>query len=327
MILDYPGIYLEKNYGMRRIDKMKNVLILGSTGMLGSMCLDYLSKQEDICLSATNRSSTEDQDKKYPNVIFHYLDVFTDFEDLPIAHQVENYDYIINCIGMIKPYIKPEKSQTISDAIKLNALFPHTLANMLKGTETRLIQICTDCVYSGEDGNYDEESSYSATDVYGMSKCLGEVDEKGIINLRASIIGPEYNKRKSLLDKIKYDIAEDVWFGYTDHFWNGITTLSFAKICHGIIKSNFVLSDDMHFQHIVPANIMNKHDLIKCIIDTYKLDVQVFNYDSYQNRDMTLGTLYKMTNTFLWIEASYKEIPTIEFLINELKEYEMEMKK
>ena len=63
----------------------------------------------------------------------------------------------------------------------------------------KYIQIGTDCVFSGNTGNYVESSFQDAEDVYGKSKIGGEVVHNYKKVVRASIVGPEVGEGKSLL--------------------------------------------------------------------------------------------------------------------------------
>ena len=73
-------------------------------------------------------------------------------------------DLILNCIGIIKQ-LKQSHNALLS--IEVNSLFPHKLAAHLEGSKTRLIHISTDCVFSGEKGNYVEADYSDAKDLYG----------------------------------------------------------------------------------------------------------------------------------------------------------------
>ena len=55
----------------------------------------------------------------------------------------------------------------------------------------------TDCVFSGKEGNYKETSIPDADDIYGLSKRLGEIEDKNALTLRTSIIGHELNTQKA----------------------------------------------------------------------------------------------------------------------------------
>lgn len=257
------------------------ILILGSTGMLGSMVLRYLSTK-DLDITAPTR---KELDK-------------TDFS---------KYDYIINCIGIIK-----QKLDNPSEAIKINSLLPHIISK--RAPDSKIIQIATDCVYSGEDGQYSELSLHDALDVYGKTKSLGEVDAKNFYNIRTSIIGP--GGTGSLL-KWFLDLKDDATVdGYANHYWNGVTTLHFAKLCYLIIKENVEIPRSFHF---VPGDTVSKYNLLKIFAKRYLREhIEIEPFETPDTVDRTLSTVHEEVNEKLWKGMGYDTPPTIEEMVNEL---------
>lgn len=247
------------------------IAILGSRGMLGSMITKII--QPDITL---NRPQLDAENP------FLWL---------------EGYQ-VINCIGVIKPYCND-----IERAIKVNALFPHTLP-------ATTIQIATDCVFSGKQGSYVETDAHEASDTYGQTKSLGEASH--IKNLRCSIIGPELKNHTSLLD---WFLGQNKVDGFTNHYWNGITTYHFAKLVQGALREHIELPS---VQHIVPADIVTKAELLRLIARAYHKDIVVRDMEAPVSIDRTLSTLNPDLNLRLWHSAGYEFIPTIEEMVNEL---------
>lgn len=204
----------------------------------------------------------------------------------------------INCIGVIKPYCDDK-----ARAIKVNALFPYRLP---EGS----IQIATDCVYSGAKGSYTETDPHDATDTYGVTKSLGEASH--IRNLRCSIIGPELKNHLSLLDQF---LAGNIDKGYTNHLWNGVTTLHFARIVKGAILEGIELPQ---LQHIVPADVVTKAELLRIIADAYGLNLPVTDVEAPEAVDRTLATNNLELNLKLWNAAGYSKPPRIQEMVVEL---------
>ena len=130
---------------------MSRILILGSTGMLGTMVSRYFLNLEDYDVALTTRAPGQESDESY---IFKY-DASVDEVDSLI--QKVNPDYVINCIGIIKPEIDEANQQSISNAININSYFPLQLSNNAEVHKFKYIQIGTDCVFSGNTGNYVEQ--------------------------------------------------------------------------------------------------------------------------------------------------------------------------
>ena len=100
-------------------------------------------------------------------------------------------------MGIIKQLAASKKAVP---AIEINSLLPHRLAQLSDDCSVRLIHFSTDCVFSGDKGMYLESDTPDATDIYGRSKLLGEVDYKPHLTLRTSIIGHELNSNISLIN-------------------------------------------------------------------------------------------------------------------------------
>lgn len=168
-------------------------------------------------------------------------------------------DIVINCIGIL---IKGSNSNP-ADAIYINSFFPHQLAGLMRNTGGRLIHISTDCVFSGEKGNYLEDDYKDARDIYGLSKALGEVINVNDLTLRTSIIGPELKADGEGLfhwfSKQKGKVT-----GYTNAFWSGVTTLELAAAIDAAIEQNLT-----GLFNLTNGKKISKHDLLKLIMKTW----------------------------------------------------------
>lgn len=295
----------------------KNILILGGTGMLGSMLVDVFAKSGIYTVSTTVRDnkSVNNLRKIYPNVNVKIFNAEIDkIKDIIKEH---DYPWIINAIGVIKPYISDNNAEKIERAIRINALFPHKLVK--KATKSKILQIATDCVFSGEKSSYDEFDQHDPLDVYGKTKSLGEVYEKNVYHLRCSIIGPEIKNKVSLLEWFLSQPKNTQINGYTNHSWNGITTYHFAKICMSIIKNNIDLP---HIQHIVPKNNVSKAELLEYFRDEFdRPDIVIKKMKAQVAVRRTLNTNNKLLNKRLWNTAGHNNIPTVKRMIEELAIY------
>lgn len=269
---------------------MQNILILGGGGMLGSMMCDYFSKKSEFHVAVTFRSlddplkSVVAQDASMYPLDVEQADYQETLESILLDFQP---NYIINCIGLIKYYCNdPANSEHVLKAIQINAVFPHQLA-AISGKLTqppRIIQIATDCVYDGSQGNYTEDAFHDPIDVYGKSKSLGEVHAPHFLNLRCSIIGPELKNKFSLLEWFLGQPKGATVKGFTHHLWNGVTTLQFAQLCEQIILEDTfeILRSKNHCLHYVPNETVNKYQLLK-LFKTY------FNHEISIVEDNTTG--------------------------------------
>ena len=148
---------------------------------------------------------------------------------------------IINCIGIIKQLPIAKDPLT---AITVNAQLPHRISLVSQSVGARFIQISTDCVFDGTKGNYTEEDNSTATDLYGKTKFLGEVEYPHCITLRTSIIGHELKTEFSLID----------WFlsqekevnGFTNAIYSGFSTYEMVNIISNYVIPNKHLSGIYH---------------------------------------------------------------------------------
>ena len=160
------------------------VVVLGASGMLGSMVLSELAGDGTLEVTGTVRPALDAE--------------CAGVDDL--ARLLDGASWAVNAIGVIKPYIRDDEAAAVERAVRVNGLFPHLLARAAERTGCRVLQIATDCVYSGTIGNYREDAPHDALDVYGKTKSLGEVNSPAVHHLRCSIIGPEPKAHVSLLD-------------------------------------------------------------------------------------------------------------------------------
>ena len=265
--------------------------MLGISGMLGSMVFNYLSKNSAFNVYGTVR------DKKYLKDRVFLFDAY-DSSQLDREEIVNlKIRYIINCIGITKPYSRDDDPEGVRRAIKINSEFPWELANYAEKFNTKVLQIGTDCVYSGKKGMYDESDQHDPLDVYGKSKSLGEVFDGTTLIIRSSIIGPEFKKQTTFLFEWFYNQPEGGTIGgFEHHLWNGVTTLQFAQICEKIIESNSIdrLLSISKVQHFIPNNTVNKYELMNIFNDVFEKNLQINQINKPDQKiDRTLGTKYE----------------------------------
>jgi len=297
------------------------VVVLGASGMLGSIVVDWLCRDYSLRVTATLRSAELRQSMQdcCPTAEWRVLDIdnlaATDLVDL-----LDGAEWAINCIGVIKPHINENISAEIERAIRVNALFPYALARAAENCGVHVLQIATDCVYSGTKGKYLERDSHDALDVYGKTKSLGEVRSPNIHHLRVSIIGPEPVKHLSLLDWFLKQPLGNTITGYTNHQWNGITTLHFARLCHGVIREGL---KPKLVQHIVPTGTLSKAEMMRLFAETFhREDIHISSAAANVAADRTLATADQTLNRRMWEAAGYPEPPSVPQMLSELAEFD-----
>ena len=286
---------------------------MGATGMLGTAVMnEFLNFEGDVVVTSRGKKP-----EGLPNSISQLS--FDATTDAPAAafKGLGKVDFVVNCIGIIKPHISDSDDKQRLNALQINSLFPQKLADWASETGAKVIQIATDCVFSGHKGSYLESDAHDALDVYGKSKSLGEVPNPSMMHLRVSIIGPEVGRSTSLLEWVRNQPQGAQIFGFTDHVWNGVTTTHFGKIARGIIDSNLFKAGVFH---IIPGNRLPKDKLVEKIASVFgRNDIEIQPKASGNTVDRTLETIDTEFNVMLWAAAGYETPPTIERMLEEIK--------
>ena len=117
---------------------------------------------------------------------------------------------------------------------------PKIISDLSNFYKFKFIHFSTDCVFSGNKGNYYENDVRDAKDLYGISKKKGEIaNNKNTLVLRTSFIGHELFDNKSLLNWFLYSINKKL-MGMIK-FFSGLTNLEISNFINKIIlKINFI---------------------------------------------------------------------------------------
>jgi len=292
----------------------RRILVLGGTGMLGSMVTEVLAEAPDLEVVATARTpqQTEAAATRAPSAAWRTLELGAD-EGAP---DLGGFAWVVNCVGAIKPHIRDDDPASVARAVRLNALLPHRLADGARAAGARLLQIATDCVWSDSRGAYLESDPHDALDVYGKTKSLGEVRAEGVHHLRCSVVGLEVGRRTSLLEWFLGQPRGASVPGYTDHRWNGVTALAFARVVAGIVRGEPALP---HLQHLVPAGAVTKAELLRLFARAFgREDVTIRPGPGPSPIDRTLATTDPARSADLWRAAGEPAPPRIEELVRAL---------
>ena len=266
------------------------LLIFGSNGMLGNYINSLLSNKYEI-ITLT---------RKDYNLSILNIDTLTNLLELK---NLQKDDIVINCAGVI-PQASKQRGLNTRLYFTINSLFPVVLSQICDKFRAKMIHVTTDCVFSGKDGNYNENSLHDEINDYGISKSLGELCNATII--RTSIIGEEVNNKRSLLEWVKSNQNKTI-NGYTNHFWNGVTCLQLSKVIYKIINENLFWNG---IRHIYSPTSVSKYELVNMINQTYKLNITINKHETETNINKTIRTLYTENSLF--------DIPELDEQIKEL---------
>jgi len=288
---------------------VSNFVILGSTGMIGSAVTKYLTSRSHKVLEV-NRSGISSFSSN-PVIKF---DVLKDnLEDL-VADFPQDC-YVLNFIGLIRHQIDESNLDDCAQAIEINSLFPYKLNSFVAARNFKVLQIGTDCIYSGAKGSYIEGEKSDPIDIYGQTKALGEFSSESLMIIRVSSVGHETKGFIELMDWVLNHPKESKINGYVNHLWNGITSLHIGKILEGVVTNNQFKAG---ITHLSPSNKMTKYQLVTEIARLGgRSDLVISESAASRAIDRTLSTSFPEVNSNLWHIAGYEAIPTIEDLLAE----------
>lgn len=270
------------------------IFVAGGRGMAGHMIANYFKR---IPNSEVYYSIREQSDS--PKII--QLDLTDEKSTYEVLSQIRP-DVVINAAGILNE----DTVKRLKEAIYINSLLPHLLADYGEKLGFRLIHISTDCVFSGLKGKYVEDSLADGTSIYAKTKSLGEVKAQRHSTIRTSIIGPELRE---------HGIGLFHWFmkqtgnieGYQHVYWNGVTTLELSKAIDWVLQNNIG-----GLVHLGADPEISKYDLLHVIKNEFnKEDVQIIP-NSIIKSDKTLVNTRR--------DFSYV-VPSYQSMIRELKQW------
>ena len=191
-----------------------------------------------------------------------------------------NPDVIINAIGVT---IRRGSTKNISDTIYLNSFFPHQLSNWAVAFKKRLIHFSTDCVFSGSEGSYLEDTTPDALDYYGKTKGLGEVNSKSSLTIRSSMIGPELFNKTELFEWIINNKEKEI-NGFSRVMYSGVTTVYMARLVADLIDNHKNLCGIYN----TASKPISKYELLHLINDNFDLGL-IINDDKTVISNKTLN--------------------------------------
>lgn len=284
---------------------MRRLIVLGPSGMLGQALVTEATRQHFPCITAGTSG----------DVPFRFEG--QNLSELADLLELGPDDTLVNCIGWIPQKATGIKAQDEHQAYLLNRDLIRALRDAQQSFGFQWVQILTDCVFSGRQGPYSEDSTQDAQDLYGLSKIAGEQFLQSAVGIRSSIVGPDKNSTAGLFAWLRHSIASKQMIdGYSNVHWNGVTTLAFSKLSLAIAKTGAFPKGVMHW---IPADSVSKYELLKLFAaglhapESFEIRETVRTHPS----DRRLATLSPTNNHSLWEIAGYSTVPTISQLVDE----------
>ncbi len=269
--------------------------------MLGHKLVQKLQVDFDVW------TSFRDSYKKYENLKFFNPEKIVnrvnvlDFESIQKTIREVNPEILINAVGIIKQL---PSSKDVIKTLLTNSIFPHQLAEICAEENRYLINISTDCVFDGAKGNYKEEDISNASDLYGRSKSLGEVNNQRCLTIRTSIIGRELFTKNSLVEWFLSN--EEVRIkGFVNAIYSGFPTIILAEIISELLRHQDFLEGLYH----VSSEPINKYELLKLLKKAFQIKVEIEPFEEFKiDRSLNSDKFRKQTN---FAPLSWEEMITI----------------
>jgi dTDP-4-dehydrorhamnose reductase len=242
------------------------IIVLGATGMIGSAMLRQLSARSDWRVVGVVRDAARAQ--RIGGALFQECCSGYDLanpDQLVKLFRQTRPAVVINCAGLTKHL--PSGNDPVP-ALTMNALLPHRLAELCDVAGARLIHISTDCVFSGNRGNYIEDDLPDAQDIYGKAKHLGEVVGDHVLTLRTSTIGHELGTRFGLLE---WFLTQRQCNGYRRAVFSGLPTVEFANV----VRDRVLVQPKLSGLYHVGAAPIDKDSLLRLIASCYGTETRI----------------------------------------------------
>lgn len=245
------------------------IYILGSNGMLGRYVYDYLLYKSLYQVTGLTRNDID---------VGNLTEARNKLETI-----IKSGDVVINCMGITNK--RPDIS--LEEMYIVNSIFPHIIDRICQRKQANLIHPSTDCVFTGKVGNYDLNAIKDEESDYGLSKSIGENLYGSVI--RVSIIGEEERRQTGLLSWCQQN-RNKIVNGFTNHFWNGVTCLQWAKLVDKIIRNkDFWQGVRVYQSKFKGENFVSKANLVRCISETYNLNIDVVDTETKLNNKTLRG--------------------------------------
>ncbi len=243
------------------------IMVLGVTGMLGNAMYRVLAENPTHEVFGTARS--DKARRSFNEALSKQLVTGVEVtlqDSLVRAFALIRPQVVVNCIGLVKQL---DDANDPLQAVPINTLLPHRLADLCLATGARLIHVSTDCVFSGAKGGYLETDFPDAYDLYGRSKLLGEVDYPHAVTLRTSIIGHELSGQRSLIGWFLAQQGEVK--GFRRAIFSGLPTVELSRIVHDVVLPR----PDLRGLYHVAAKPINKYELLQLVAKKYSKTIEI----------------------------------------------------
>ena len=259
------------------------ILIIGADGMIGHKMAQSLSYFD---LYLNSRFNSDYLQEYFPNSTHSNFDFLNQKVEVLLNKIIP--DYIINAVGITIRRGASDNKETNF----INSQLSHKIDFWCMENQKKQIYFSTDCVFSGDKGNYYDYDLPDAKDYYGISKAKGEINSNNTLTIRSSMIGREVYNKTELLEWVISNKNKKIK-GFDNAVYSGVTTFWMSYVVNEIIR-NF---PELSGLYNISSPPISKYDLITKINTYFKLYIEIERDSSYySNKSLNSDRFFSETN-------------------------------
>ena len=213
---------------------MKNVIVTGSSGMLGSQIIRCLLNENKFNIFGFSKSSN----KENKHLIKEYLFDLTDIEKLEEHISNINPDIIIHTAAIVN-------LQACEDDFNLAKKTHIDVSAQIAKNNALIVYISTDSIFNGNNKDaYKEDDKAKPLNNYSKTKYLGEIairsNSSNFIIIRTNIFGFKIPLAHSFVEwALKAFQNKEKIKGFDDVYFNPVYVKHLSKKILKLIDANF----------------------------------------------------------------------------------------
>ncbi len=245
---------------------MKRLLVTGVSGLLG-LNLAWLSADRfEVTGVMRGERAVPGLSRSFFNTVLADLAQPGEVDRVLDAVQP---DMVIHCAALTNVDLcemKPDEAQ------RINAWLPGELAKSAKQSGVQFLHISTDAVFDGQIGNYKEEDSPKAINVYAQTKLAGEhavaAANPDALIARVNFFGWSWQGRRSLAEFFFYNLLEGTpVLGFSDIYFSPLLVNDMVEVLLEMLERNL-----SGLYHVVSREGQSKYEFARMLACKFGFD-------------------------------------------------------